>query len=147
MSPELFVLYLHQNYVDFFEDIDDLVSGVLHSVRLHHPLLYLCCAHAPSIIVHVLVFLPSLYMCSCSFHQYTCARVPSIIVHVPMFLPSIYMCSCSFHHCTCAHAPSIIVHVPMFLPSSTSVPYQHLTCTALAHLCCIVGYCCAPTFV
>ncbi|KAL5487126.1 hypothetical protein EMCRGX_G019692 [Ephydatia muelleri] len=28
VSPELFVLYLHQNYVDFFEDIDDLVQCV-----------------------------------------------------------------------------------------------------------------------
>ena len=25
MSPEMFTLYLHQNYIDFYEDIDDVV--------------------------------------------------------------------------------------------------------------------------
>ena len=25
MSPEMFILYLHQNYIDFYEDIDDIV--------------------------------------------------------------------------------------------------------------------------
>ena len=25
MSPEMFTLYLYQNYIDFYEDIDDIV--------------------------------------------------------------------------------------------------------------------------
>ena len=73
------------------------------AVPMFLPSIYMCscsctCAHAPSIIVHVLMLLPSLYMCPCSFHQYTCAHVPSITVHVLMLLPSLYMCPCSFHH-------------------------------------------------
>ena len=26
MSSEMFILYLHQNYIDFYEDLDDIVS-------------------------------------------------------------------------------------------------------------------------
>lgn len=35
MSGDMFTLYLHQNYLDFFTDMDDIVSCSLTVTHVH----------------------------------------------------------------------------------------------------------------